>query len=389
MRAPKIITFAGMKQLHIIIYLMIVWSCKQAVSTKTPDANMVKIVLDTEEPLSDQDTIFLTGNTAALGVWNPKGLPMTRRAETRWEKTFAVPDSNHHLEFKFTLGNFDREAISNTGVTPSNSIIEVVRDTEVYFVIEDFKNPMTPLHLSAGTAEFKIFHPVNGLTDRRVTVWLPEGYKQNTAKYPVLYVHDGQNQFDSTKTFNHQEWKLDEVISSLSKQGKISAPIVVAIDNTAARTKEYGSVTMESPYADFIIKQLKPWVDSTYRTLQDRQHTTTMGSSMGGLIALNLAWYHDDIFSKAACLSPAFKIDQFDILSEIKKYTGAKKDISLYIDDGSEGLESKLKPGIDETVNYLKSKGYNLTYQIANGAEHNEAAWSKRIDKPLVLFFGK
>lgn len=350
---------------------------------------MVKIVLDTEEPLTDQDTIFLTGNTTCLGMWNPKGLAMTRRAETRWEKTFAVPDSSHHLEFKFTLGNFDREAISNKGIIPSNSILDVARDTEVYFVIEDFKNPLAPLQLSAGTAEFKMFHPMNGIADRRITVWLPDGYKKNSTKYPVLYVHDGQNQFDSTKTFNRQEWKLDEVINSLSKQGKVTAPIVVAIDNTAARTTEYGSVTQESPYADFIIKQLKPWVDSTYRTLPDRQHTATMGSSMGGLIALNLAWYHNDIFSKAACLSPAFKLDQFDILSELKKDTGAKKDISLYIDDGTVGLESKLKPGIDETVNYLKSKGYNLTYQIANGAEHNEAAWSKRIDKPLVQFFGK
>ena len=383
-----------MKVLQIITlcwgYCLLVCSCKQINTSSSENAHLVKIVLDTEEPLTDQDTIFLTGNTSLLGLWNPRGLAMTRRAETRWEKSFSIPDSSHHLEFKFSLGSFDREAISNKGVVPSNSILEIARDTEVYFVIEDFKNPMAPLQLSAGTAEFHQFSPGHGLTDRRVTVWLPDGYNKNsTTKYPVLYVHDGQNQFDGSKTLNHQEWRLDESIQSLSAQGKINAPIVVAIDNTSARTQEYGSAISASPYTDFIIHQVKPWVDSTYRTYSDRKHTATMGSSMGGLVALNLVWYHDDVFSKAACLSPAFKIKEFDILSQLKKYSGAKKDISLYVDDGTEGLESELRPGIEETVNYLKSNGYSVTYNVVNGAEHNEAAWSKRVDKVMGLFFGK
>jgi enterochelin esterase-like enzyme len=379
-----------MKHLHIVIFTLLLWSCKQSPALQKVNNHLVKIVLDTEEPLTEKDTIFLAGNAPTLGFWNPKGLPMTRRAETRWEQTFAVSDSNRHLEFKFTLGSFDREAVSNKGVIPGNSILEVARDTELYFVIEDFKNPMSPLMLSSGKAEFHLFHPDHGLADRKVTVWLPDGYSSSsTIKYPVIYVHDGQNQFDSTRTFNHQEWKLDETIHTLAIQKKITAPIVVAIDNTAARTQEYGSVIKVSPYADFIINQVKPWVDSTYHTFSDRQHTATMGSSMGGLIALNLVWYHDDVFSKAACLSPAFKIDQFDILKEIKKYEGPKKSISLYVDDGTEGLESKLRPGIEETVQYLKSKGYPVNYQIVEGAEHNEAAWSKRVYKPLIMFFGK
>ncbi len=378
-----------MKIFKFAILLYCFYSCKPISNINFQTTRKVKIVLDTEEPLSTADLIYLTGNLPILGSWNPKGLAMTRRAETRWEKSFNVDDSST-VEFKFTLGSFDREAISNRGVIPGNSHLEVVRDTEVYFVIEDFKSPYTPLQLSSGTTDFKVFHPSNGLASRRITVWLPDGYaSQPATKYPVLYVHDGQNQFDSTKTFNRQEWKLDETITGLSRGGKITPPIVVAIDNTSDRNSEYGSVVKESPYADFIIHQLKPWVDSVYRTLPDRKNTATMGSSMGGLIALNLAWYHDDVFSKAACLSPAFKINKFDILKELKKYEDAKKDIMLYVDDGTVGLESELKPGIDETVNYLKTKGYQITYVLAQGAEHNEAAWSKRLDKPLIQFFGK
>ncbi|MEP7267164.1 MAG: hypothetical protein ABI844_06010 [Saprospiraceae bacterium] len=97
----------------------------------------IKIVLDTEEPLPDGDTIYITGNDPVLGKFANKGLPMTRRAEMRWETKFPI-DSNH-LQFKFTLGSMDKEAITNIGEIPTNSHLHIVSDTEVYFVIEDWK----------------------------------------------------------------------------------------------------------------------------------------------------------------------------------------------------------------------------------------------------------
>ena len=104
---------------------------------------MVKIVLDTEEPLSDQDTIYITGSVPVFGAWQTKGLPMVRRAEMRWEKSFEVPDSTH-LEFKFTLGSLDREAVTNRGVIPGNSELTILEDKEVYFVLEDWKHTHVP-----------------------------------------------------------------------------------------------------------------------------------------------------------------------------------------------------------------------------------------------------
>lgn len=374
-----------MKHLHIIIIFLSFLACRT--NSSLPERT-VKIVLDTEEALSEADTIYLTGNIKTLGEWNPKGLVMTRRSESRWEKSFKVPDSTQ-LHFKFTLGSFEREAISNLGNVPGNHVLEVTKDTELYFVLEDWKNPYTPVRVSAGKVRVHLVNPVNGLASRKVTVWVPDSYDtETTKKYPVLYVHDGQNQFDASKTFNGQEWKIDETLSRLDKENKIRVPICVAIDNTMARVEEYGSTTAESKYSDFITLQLKPMIDSIYRTLPDRNNTATMGASLGGLVAFHLGWYHNDVFSKAACFSPGFRYKNVDLASELNKYTGAKKDLTLYIDNGTIGLEAELQPGIDAVMKYLKSKGYVVQYYLDKGAEHTEAAWAARAANPIIQFFG-
>lgn len=376
-----------MKYLGILLLSFSLIQCKQNVLHQG-NGTTIKIVLDTEEPLQESETIYITGNQSVLGAWNPSALSMTRRSETRWEKTFTV--DSPHVEFKFTLGSYEREAISNRGVVPANSIIEAVRDTEVYFVIEDWKNPDGPMQTSYGTLESFLIQPTNGIKWRKVHVLLPEGYDPKASiRYPVIYLHDGQNQFDSSKSFIHQEWQIDETVANLIRSNKIVAPICVAINNTDDRSMEYGDVSENNKYIDFIIHQLKPKIDSTYLTLPDRKNTSTMGSSLGGLIAFSLAWYHPEIFSEAACLSPAFKLRSIDMVTKVKSYEGNKKDILLYFDNGTVGLEAELQPGIDEMKKSLESKGYRIEYTIAQGAEHNESAWAKRIEKPLTMFFGK
>lgn len=135
-----------MKILILVISLFLVIQCQS--NLKNAKGHMVKIVLDTEEPLPDQDTIYITGNVPIFGEWHTKGLPMVRRAEMRWEKSFGVPDSTH-LQFKFTLGNMGKEAISNRGVIPGNSELMITEDKEVYFVLEDWKHTYVPSALDS------------------------------------------------------------------------------------------------------------------------------------------------------------------------------------------------------------------------------------------------
>jgi predicted alpha/beta superfamily hydrolase len=144
---------------------------------------------------------------------------------------------------------------------------------------------------------------------------------------------------------------------------------------------------------NFIIEKLKTFIDKNYRTLPDRKNIATLGSSSGGLISFMLAWEHPEIFSMAGCLSPALKIDELNYIPKISSYKGKKKQIKIYLDNGGVGLESRLQPGLDETIEVLKQKGYkvgkDLEVFIDKTAVHTEAAWAKRLWRPLLFMFGK
>ena len=229
---------------------------------------------------------------------------------------------------------------------------------------------------------------------RDVIVWLPPSYEKETSKrYPVLYMHDGQNIVDPSTSYAGYDWRVDEVADSLIKASSIDEIIIVGIYNTQDRLPEYSDTPLGKAYADFVVHTLKPMLDSAYRTLPDRKNTAVMGSSMGGLISFLFAWWYPDVFSKAGCLSSAFLVDSNKILTELRAYAGPKKGIRIYLDDGSEGLEARLKPGYDEMVEILKSKGYvkgvDLEYFYDEGAGHNERAWARRVWRPLVFMFGK
>lgn len=148
---------------------------------------------------------------------------------------------------------------------------------------------------------------------RRIWLYLPPDYTTTSKKYPVLYMHDGQNLFDAATSFSG-EWEVDESLNSLHQQGDYGC-IVVGIDNGGIdRLNEYSPwVNVQynaggqgDEYVDFIINTLKPHIDSTYRTLPGRTTTGTMGSSMGGLISMYAFSERQDVFSRAGIFSPAF-----------------------------------------------------------------------------------
>src|SRR5262245_24730789 len=119
--------------------------------------------------------------------------------------------------------------------------------------------------------------------DRNVLVWLPISYGVRRKRYPVLYMHDGQNLFDPATAFAGVPWGIDAIIDRMVRQRKIPEIIVVGIYNTPNRLKEYSAGEAGHQYAQFVIDELKPMIDSTYRTKPERDFTAIAGSSMGGL----------------------------------------------------------------------------------------------------------
>jgi predicted alpha/beta superfamily hydrolase len=226
-------------------------------------------------------------------------------------------------------------------------------------------------------------------SNRDLFVWLPARYDENPLKrYPVLYMHDGQNLIDPKTSFAGKDWQVDETVTRLISEFKIREIIVVGIYNTKDRLEEYSDSAKGEKYSKFIIEELKPFVDSKYRTLTDNKNTAVIGSSMGGLASFLIAWKHPEVFSMAGCMSSSFYYNDDKVFKIIDEYTGPKKHIKFYIDHGEDGLVRGQKMFCKLTqMGYVI--GTDLDYFYAPGAEHNESEWAKRLERPLIFFFGK
>jgi predicted alpha/beta superfamily hydrolase len=220
-------------------------------------------------------------------------------------------------------------------------------------------------------------------------VWLPPGYELNPSKhYPVLYMHDGQNLIDPKTAYSGKDWLVDETVTRLIKEYKIKEIIVVGINNSEERLEEYSDTEKGERYQKFIIEELKAFVDSKYRTLSDNNNTAVMGSSMGGLASFLIAWEHPEVFSMAGCMSSSFYYNDDKVFKMLDEYTGPKKHIKFYIDHGEDGLVRGQRMFCKLTqMGYVI--GTDLDYFYAPKAEHNETEWAKRLERPLIFFFGK
>jgi predicted alpha/beta superfamily hydrolase len=201
-------------------------------------------------------------------------------------------------------------------------------------------------------------------------------------------MHDGQNLIDPKISYAGKDWQVDETVTRLIKEYKIKEVIVVGIYNTGDRLEEYSDTEKGEKYLKFLIEELKAFVDSKYKTLSDPNNTAIMGSSMGGLASFLAAWKHPDVFSMAGCMSSSFYFNDDKIFKMLDEYDGSKKHIKIYIDHGEDGLVRGQKMFCKLTqMGYII--GTDLDYYFAPGAEHNESEWAKRLERPLLFFFGR
>ena len=353
----------------------------------------IHFVVD-EDSVPVHSSIYITGNQPLLGNWKPDVMPLERSGKNKWEIFLNLP-AGFHLEYKFTLGSWEKEALDENGLTPGNSVLDIINDTTIYVKINSWANREKGKIEGQITGIVEYHHNLKGkgIKNRDVIVWLPPGYYENkTERYPVLYMHDGQNIFDpKTSTFG-TDWQLDEAADTLIKKHWIRPIIIVGIYSTPYRSSEYAANDTGYAYMNFIINNLKPLIDSVYRTLPDNKNTATSGSSLAGLISFMLAWERPEVFSAAACLSPAFKIGRYDFVTQVESYSGNKKQIKIYIDNGGKGIDSLLQNGVDQMLSALEDKGFtmvnDLYYFRDPGSEHSEKDWSKRTWRFLIFMFG-
>ena len=229
---------------------------------------------------------------------------------------------------------------------------------------------------------------------RDVLVWLPPSYADSPERrYPVLYMHDGQQIFDPATSTWGQDWEVDEWCDSLMRAGSMREVIVVGIYCTPERREEYSTLHGADDYTRFVIEELKPMIDDRYRTLPDRAHTAVAGSSMGGGISFHMAWTRPDVFSQAACLSPAFTYEQDPILMQRVRDCTERPDLRLYLYCGeADDLERILVNDLYLMKAALAGIGWtegpDLMIEIDPEGRHNEATWAKHTGTWLRFLFG-
>ena len=227
---------------------------------------------------------------------------------------------------------------------------------------------------------------------RNLRIYLPPGYdSEPQRRYPVLYMHDGQNLFDAKTAAYGVAWDIGATMDRLIASGQIAPAIVVGIDNTKDRIPEYtpccdpkyGGGKLDA-YMAFIVDTVKPYVDQSLRTLPDREHTAIMGSSLGGIASVYIAQHHPEVFSKAGGVSSSFWWNGGDMIAHLP----ARLPVKFYIDAGTD------KDGLEDTQKMrdaLLAQGYrngeDLYFYAAEGGIHNEKSWAARVHLPLIWFF--
>ncbi len=226
---------------------------------------------------------------------------------------------------------------------------------------------------------------------RDIMIYLPPGYDQGGERYPVVYMHDGQNLFDAATSFAGTEWGVDETMERLAGEGLQA--IVVGIPNMAERRideyspfedAEHGGGRGEA-YLAFIAQTLKPHVDRAFRTRPEPECTAIVGSSAGGLISLFALLRRPETFGLAGVLSPALWLADGAIMGVVAEVQGAPG--RIYLDVGTAEGEGPLVQA-RELRDLLTSRGYapdqTLRYNEEEDGRHDEAAWAGRIGGVLT-----
>jgi predicted alpha/beta superfamily hydrolase len=234
--------------------------------------------------------------------------------------------------------------------------------------------------------------------DRTVVVYLPPGYDPESAvRYPVLYLHDGQNVFDRATSIG-EEWQVDESAQQLITAGEIEPLIIVGIYNTGEhRIDEYaptprpdkGGGGQADDYGRMLVEELKPFIDRRYQTLPSAMSTAIGGSSLGGLLTMHLGLRYPTAFGRLAVLSPSVWWDDRVILREVEALPH-KLPLRIWLDAGTdEGPEV-----IDDARalrDALLAKGWvdgeDLVYYEAEGGRHDEQSWAARVGPVLRYLF--
>lgn len=358
-------------------------------------AQVTIIVEEVPEHTPENTAIFISGNFEGW-TGGQKQYHLEKQDNIY---VITLPKFSFDLQFKFTQGSWESVECDNEGFGIDNRLyaFNKANDTLKVKILgwgNFFDNENVSTAANNITVLSEDFEMQELYTARRIWMYLPPDYDTSNKSYPVLYMHDGQNLFD-TKTAYSGEWEIDETLNRLFKENKLEL-IVVGIDNGGEKRmdeyspwkhQEYGGGEGDD-YLKFIVNTLKPYIDSTYRTLSDKYQTGIMGSSMGGLISFYAGLKYPDTFAKIGVFSPSFWF-----ASESYEYATmhSKIDSKMYFLVG-EDEGGNMVYDTEKMVQVMESNGFQKDHiykKIVPKAQHNEHFWSTQFEQAVLWLYSK
>lgn len=350
----------------------------------------VKIVLRNVPAYTKSNAgIYAAGS---FNGWHPQDSQYKFQQDGKGNYMLNLQLNPGSYEYKITCGSWDKVECKSQGMAVANRVLKVEGPATVEINVEEWQDHFPPpKKVNTSSKNVRIIDTAFWMPQlkrkRRVWIYLPEDYATSGKRYPVLYMHDGQNIFDDATSYSG-EWGVDEFFDSTA----LPKSIVVGIDNGGdKRLNEYCPYDFSLTgidannkmnkgegglYAGFLVKTLKPFIDKRYRTAKDKKNTFIAGSSMGGLISLYAVLKYPTVFGGVAVFSPAFWVTGTNIYKDIRK-KGKSVRSKIYFLGGKlegEGMIPDMLKAFQAMAAVSKS---TMTTVIRDEGLHNEATWRK------------
>lgn len=324
--------------------------------------------------------VYIAGS---FNNWNPKSEHYRFHQDDKGNQFIILSLAPGNYEYKITRGGWDKVECSKDGEGIDNRKLIVSGDTTLHIDIEEWIDniPTKPKQSTAGKnvriLDTAFYIPQLNRT-RRIWIYVPEDYTVSKKKYPVLYMHDGQNLFEDSSSFSG-EWGVDEFMDTT----RLKQCIVVGIDNgKEKRLNEYNPYDNErfgkaegNAYVDFMAKTLRSYINKHYRTKRNRKYTLTAGSSMGGLISMYAVLKYPKVFGVAGVFSPAFWVAP-QIVDDIR-VKGKKVKSKIYFYAGKQEGETMVPGMLKAFEEMMRVSSSKMITVIRDEGKHNETTWRK------------
>ena len=343
--------------------------------------NVIFKVVQIPTPKTSLFHFFLAGD---FNAWNPADTAWRLKPTSGGGYLLRKRLQTGVYHFKVTRGSWQTVECNADGTPIVNRNMVIVNDTTILMNIANWQDAFSvaqKTHTASPCVHIiseKFEMPQLG-RQRRIWIYLPSDYHLNNKSYPVIYMQDGQNLFD-TYTAAYGEWGVDEILDKLPVKNQC---IIIGVDHgDEYRLTEYNPYDSKygkgrgDDYVDFLVKTLKPYIDSHYRTEQNAEHTTIAGSSMGGLISMYAALRYPAVFGSAGVFSPAFwTAPEMYRFAQNQQLATHSRFYFICGDMESDMMVNDMK----KMAAIITAKGVardNAPVIVVRGAAHNEKQWN-------------